>query len=198
MEQNIYTGKILDYIGSGEVSVWITLKGPIPLGMSRWIYANTGSVMDGENLSTCSAASFRCRLMIPVQPSGWWDPQTDKGANFFGNGYREGDTIPYYPSLIKKTNGRNIDNFAPRRSPNIPSSILMPQSIGASEYQAHYVLQKIGGDSIPTYINPPKGQFSKPTPGEIAIVAFHDYSVQPVVLGILPDREQYQQTIDKI
>ena len=198
MDQNIYTGKVIDYIGRGEVTVWIPLKGPIPLGMAKWIYGNTGSVMDGENLATCTSASFKCRLISPVQPSGYWNPQGDKAANFFGNGYREGDPIPFYPALISKKKGKIFDNYAPRRSPNIPSRITMRQSLGAAEYMAHYILQSIGGDPIPTYTNLPKGQFSKPTPGETVVVAFHDYSVMPGVLGVLPDGDQYEHTIDRV
>ena len=74
----------------------------------------------------------------------------------------------------------------------------MRQSLGAAEYMAHYILQKIGGDPIPTFSNLPKGQFSKPTPGENVIVAFHDFSVMPVVLGVLPDGDQYEHTIDRV
>lgn len=195
MGQNIFTGMPLGYLGSGKVIVWIPLKGNIPLGMAKWLYRNTGSVMDGGVLSTSENSAYVCRIALPVQDGGWWTPLPDKGASYFGNGYREGDSVPFYPALI---NENGTENYNPKYYPNIPSSIEMPQSLGAATYSSVTTLQTCGGDIIPHMINPPKGNFAIPTDGHRVLVAFYDENIQPAIIAILPFEEEFENSIDKI
>lgn len=194
-DQNIFTGTVIGYLGKGRVLVWIPMKSGVPIGMAKWKYRNTGSVIDGKNLSFCENSAYVCRLMLPVQEGGFWNPMDDKSASYFGNGYREGENIPHYPSLVKE-NG--IENYNPKHFPNIPFRVEMPQALGASSYSATFTLQTLGGDHIPQMINPPKGDFKVPTPGHRVMVAFYDQSAAPAIIGILPYEEEYEFSYDKI
>lgn len=194
-EQNIFAGTVIGYIGKGKVLVWIPMKSGVPLGMAKWLYRNTGSVIDGNNLSFCENSAYVCRMMLPVQNGGWWNPLSNKSASYFGNGYRDGEAIPNYPSLIDK-NG--IENYNPKHYPNIPFKVEMPQALGAASYSAAFTLQTLGGDVIPQLINPPKGDFKIPTSGHRVLVAFYDQSISPAVIGILPYEEEYEFSFDKI
>lgn len=194
MEQVLYSGTALSYLGDGKVSVWIPLKGPVPLGWSKWLYANTGSALDGSNLSMVENSSFICTISTPIGAGGWWKTLPEKGASFFGNGYREGQSIPYYPSLI---DSKGRDSYVARNYPAIPSKMILPQSMGASSYHAVFTLQEIGGDPIPTIINPPKGKFAIPSPGHRVLVAFYDMNINPAVIALLPYEEEFKSTIDR-
>lgn len=195
MEQNIYSGMPMRYLGNGLMVVWIYLKGPIPLGMAKWMYANTGSNIDGDNLILTEGAAFVCSLTSEVGPGGFWDAMDDKGASYFGNGYREGDKIPFYPANI---DSKGRDNFVAKRVPPLPNTMQMPQSLGASEYHAAFTLQPIGGEPLPSFTNVPKGKFSIPSKGHRVLVAFYDYNIQPAIIRTLPYQEEYANTVDKV
>lgn len=194
MENFLYSGTVLGYLGNGYVSVWIPMKGPIPDGLSKFLYANTGSVLDGANLSMCENVAFKCSIATPVKKNGWWRAMPDKAASYFGDGYREGDGIPFYPSLI---DSKGRDSYVARRHPPLPSRMEMPQSLPAANYHTVFTLQEIGGDPIPNILNPPKGDYTLPGPGDRVLVAWRDRNLNPVIIGMLPYEEQYKETIDR-
>lgn len=178
-------------VGLGEhpglVQVWIpTDKGDVPLGISQYLHANTGSALQGDALEAARATAQTCRVATPLKGGAWFKEVPQRSASVFNHWYREGDPIYDY---------RLVD-YRPSHTNGLPLTLTYHSDTPAQSLCALApTLNVCGGTPLADMGNIPPGDFPILQTNQWVLVAYINSSNTPFVIGSIPSDEAWKTMV---